>query len=640
MINEEQTDETAFKSQQECNIRTTTIYVLRPPPQHCFDRPWIFSSDNNIILRHPLTSNPYFYKHSPNFDISNLHLTTLAVSHYSPDLPFDKLVVIPTPYSNRFTNTLLGLYDGGHLLGCHPYSNEWVKVSHNGVKMFDDLAVYKDKVYALDRQGTLYVIHINLNSCNSSISISESIVSRPLPLTVKRLGWRKRVVVDWNNVMYLVVRTTERMLEVYKVIMRENSKSITFIQVKGFDGNQVLFVTKDYYFFRRASQKFPGIEYKNCIVFTEGAFPRYGSGPSGSFWEFSPFSEELGFESSGEEDLAVFRLGNRRFGKVGDNEAFPKIDWSPPGWIFDALSVSAAEFPSHLSSDSLENPGRELEEDKGLDSDSKDENSGEVRAALKDSESEEEYGSASLQEDVYHVSPSLFTPESRTIDTQTPSLSATENEITRALLSLNGWNNNVTDEEIPRKNITELVPRASTSCTTTARCKSGSATTKFEGFDISIDSVSTLEKIWLKHGNIVQNSVMRNRDIIAMSLESLVTMVRILDDTSAQSLSDEEVEYLESTLSDLEYNLFKVDWLIPSIEKAQNFHKSKPLMESLNNLSHLRSQAKDRRAILLEELTKLDVEENKWKEEMTKISKMIPSYGQVKFDEPIGSGLT
>ncbi|XP_074285245.1 uncharacterized protein LOC141610859 [Silene latifolia] len=289
----------------------------------------------------------------------------------------------------------------------------------------------------------------------------------------------------------------------------------------------------------------------------------------------------------------------------------------------------------------LYNSGRdeELEGIDDSDSQDEDEEEGTMQFSLYSQEKKDDEmhvntsteGGSSLQEDVCHVSPSLSRPEPGTSDSQTPSLSTTKKDITRTLLSPNGGNN-ATKEGTSRNNITELVPRASTSSTI--------ATAKFEGFDIRIDSVSTLEKIWRKHGNIVEKSVMRNRDIIAMCLESLATMVRILDETSAMSLSDREVDYLVSTLSDLRHNRFKVDWLIPSVEKAEQFHTSRPLMESFNNLSQLCSDAKDRRAKLLEQLTKLDEEVNNWKEEMAKILNMIPSCGQVKFDEPIGSGLT
>ncbi|XP_074285254.1 uncharacterized protein LOC141610865 isoform X2 [Silene latifolia] len=461
----------------------------------------------------------------------------------------------------------------------------------------------------------------------------------------------------------------EKFFEVFRLMRR--GMGFIWKVVRGFEGNKVLFMARDYCFFRKASRKFPGREYKNCIVFSEAAFPQYGN----DCWEFSK-SDDRQFS---EEDIAVFRLGDQVFAREGENSCFPKIDWSPPGWVFNVSSFSAAEFQKRTVSVSSSQSER--------DPDIADKNDGEVQSDLKDTNSKDEdeqeemetefgsqdqdecgvesdldnqdqedgniqsdsnsqenegvelhanaisEGGAALHEGVCYVSPSLFSPETGTIVTQAPCLSATEKEITGTVLSLN---------ETLRNNITELVPGACTFSTTVRERSdsSDSATSVFEGFDIRPDLVPTLQKIWQKHGNILENSAVRSDDIIARGLESLATIVRILGDNSALSLNDNQANYLVSTLSDLRYIRFKVDWLVPLVEKAEKLHKSKPLVESLNSLSQLSTQAKKRRLVLLEELTKLDVEENKRKEEMAKVSKMIPFCGQVKFDEPLETGLT
>ncbi|XP_074285266.1 uncharacterized protein LOC141610875 [Silene latifolia] len=216
----------------------------------------------------------------------------------------------------------------------------------------------------------------------------------------------------------------------------------------------------------------------------------------------------------------------------------------------------------------------------------------------------------------------------------TPSLYAVEQAVTKTLLRMNSTNDAV-EEETSGKNITHAIPKAPTSSTTESM-----GTTKFEGLEIRSDLIPTLQKIWQKHGNIIKDSIVRSGDIVARALESLAIMVRILEDNPAQSLSDSQADYLTSTLSDLRNICFKVYWLVSFVEKALKVHRSKPLVESLNNLSQLSSQVKERRAILLDEVAKLNEEENKLKEEMGKISKMIPFSGQVKFDEPIGAGFT
>ncbi|KAK9666264.1 hypothetical protein RND81_14G172500 [Saponaria officinalis] len=140
--------------------------------------------------------------------------------------------------------------------------------------------------------------------------------------------------------------------------------------------------------------------------------------------------------------------------------------------------------------------------------------------------------------------------------------------------------------------------------------------------------------------NIIENSIMCGGDIVARALELLATMVQILEENSAESLSDCQADYLSSTLSDLRCIRFDVSWLIPCVEKAVKQYKSKPLLDSLNNLSQLISQVKERKAILLDEVAILREEENKLMDVTVKVSKTIPFSGEVKFDELVGSGLT
>ncbi|KAK9666278.1 hypothetical protein RND81_14G173600 [Saponaria officinalis] len=133
---------------------------------------------------------------------------------------------------------------------------------------------------------------------------------------------------------------------------------------------------------------------------------------------------------------------------------------------------------------------------------------------------------------------------------------------------------------------------------------------------------------------------MRSGGIIANVLESLATMVQLLENNSVQSLSDSQADYLSSTLSNLQIMCFKVHWLVSFVEKAVKLHKSKPLVDSLNKLTDLSSQVKECRAILVDKVAQLTEKENKLKKEMAKVSKLIPFSGQIEFDEPLGSGLT
>ncbi|XP_074287579.1 uncharacterized protein LOC141612671 [Silene latifolia] len=673
------TDESAF-TRRHNHLHTTTVHHLTLPDPLPSDRPWIFTSSSATpaVFLHPLTSKPYSnFPH--NLDVSQFDCSTLAVS-YHLDSPYhvDKLLVchgskhLTKPTSFQLNNninecTILALYGGGELQACPRFfeaeekedGSPWVKLSEPGVK-FDDIAFHKGVIYAVGRQRR--ITSIDVHQSTRKISIAKTLDNSGPP---RRFGWRKRFVVNGENLnLYLVVRTEEEVFKVYKRKKRVMCRNeIAWEVVKGFEGDKVLFMSRDHYFFRNAFKKFPGREYKNCIVFSEAAFPWYGL----DCWEFTQ-SDDF---SRCEDDIVIFRLNDGTFARDGENPCFPKIDWSPPAWIFDASPLPADEFRSNVPPECHSQSERGPDEDEGLKSASRDENDGGLLSDLKDLDSkvkeeqeETEYafcnkdqyqkgmgsGSGSdsqdqedrkmprdsnCQDEDMHTKAKI---EEDTTEGMALSLSTGEEEIVRTLLSMSSGSDAI-EEGISGRNIIHLIPKPSTSCTTQSD-KGDSETIKFEGFDIRSDLVPTLKKIWLKHGNIVKDTIVHNSNIIATSLEALAIMVRELEDNSAHSFSDGQARYLTSTLSDLKCMRFEVDWLSSFVETALTIHKSKSLVESLNNLRLLSSQAKERRGILLDELTKIDVEETKRKEEIEKMSEIISFYGQAMFDEPVGAGLT
>ncbi|XP_074285271.1 uncharacterized protein LOC141610878 isoform X1 [Silene latifolia] len=663
-------------------LHANTVYLLRPPRSLSSDRPWIIypttNSDGTVTLRHPLSSKPLLCSLPRNFDFSKLHPSGIAVSYqYSGS---DKLVVVPSPPFSAGTSVdarqciLLALYDGGKLKGCPPVPAQppsppspWVKLLPS--EKLDDIAVSRGYIYAVSRQGRTKLI----DYCKASRYVN---ICKTLIHGSGQFGWRKRLVVDEND-LYLVVRLKEKLFQVF--MLKWRVKEVYWDAIKEFKGKKVLFMAKDHYFFRRASRKFPGREYKNCIVFHEAAFPQYEN----DCWVFRQFTKSQGRDQFGvinkfDDEIAVFRLDDRSFAREGENSSFPKIYWSPPAWIFKASSVSvpADEFQcrsASVSSSQLERDENDGEVQSDLKvSNSKDkEKQNEMESDLKvckdkekQKEMESEFGNQDQdQEGVesdsdsqdqddgkmhcdsdgqgkhdggMHSKTNIEDDTSLQEDTVTLSLSTVEEAATKTLVTMNSGNYAI-EQETSGKNITHSVHKASTSSTTEIH-KIESTTTKFEGFDIRSDLIPTLQKIWRKHENIIKDSIVRSGDIVARALESLAIMVRILEDNPAQSLSDSQADYLTSTLSDLRNICFKVYWLVPFVEKALKVHRSKPLVESLNNLSQLSSQVKERKTILLDELAKLNDEENKLREEMAKVSKIF--YGQVNFDEPIGAGLT
>ncbi|KAL2935719.1 hypothetical protein RDABS01_018837 [Bienertia sinuspersici] len=170
--------------------------------------------------------------------------------------------------------------------------------------------------------------------------------------------------------------------------------------------------------------------------------------------------------------------------------------------------------------------------------------------------------------------------------------------------------------------------------------QSNNSTIKFKGLDIRSNFLQTLQNIWSKHGNLIENSLIRNGDMVSRALESLAQAILILEQTSVQSLSDSQVDYLKSTLSDLQCMRFKVDWLVPYVDKAVQLHKSKPLIDSRDQLLSCKAKVQERRSKLYEELAELDKLEKELEEDVANASKFIPVSGNVDMDQPIGWGLS
>lgn len=55
--------------------------------------------------------------------------------------------------------------------------------------------------------------------------------------------------------------------------------------------------------------------------------------------------------------------------------------------------------------------------------------------------------------------------------------------------------------------------------------------------------------------------------LLTWALESLAKIIIILQKDSGRSLDDAQAIYLDSILLDLELMHFKIDWLVPFIEK-------------------------------------------------------------------------
>ncbi|KAL2935716.1 F-box protein SKIP23 [Bienertia sinuspersici] len=188
-------------------------------------------------------------------------------------------------------------------------------------------------------------------------------------------------------------------------------------------------------------------------------------------------------------------------------------------------------------------------------------------------------------------------------------------------------NNSITMDSIVIGNLHSSKAQDSNSCT---------STTSFEGVKIRSNLLPTLQTIWAKQGNILEESRIRNGDLLAKALESLATAFLILKNSSGRSLTKIQADYLDSTLCDLQQMHFKVDWLTPFVEKALAVYKSKPLIDSLKEFDEAKIRAQETKLKVLDELAKLDEVE----EDREFIFEKIPVLESVDLDQCLGEGLS
>ncbi|XP_056684587.1 uncharacterized protein [Spinacia oleracea] len=576
---------------------SSSIILLRPrgvSGSSC--TPWmVFSvkmSEGTNLFFHPFFGTPLI-NIPQNLDLSQFHTSQIFVAKHK--LVISNINSLSPLFSVESLMWLYRIYD---------YESKGIKYlsmikGECWDEQTDDIVDFRRSICSIDRKGNIYHLY---SSTKFPVSKTLHCAAACYEMELHEISYRKRLVTSpscFKN-LYLVARKKET-FKVYQLSMQcWLSKSWNCVEVQSFgnkDGGLVLFVTRDYIFFASA-EEFPGCQLRNCIVFTHDAFPSY-----------SGVDFEIPKDKGG---IYLYQLGgnSHAFMPISSYPGFPLHLCSPPSWVFQVPPSQ-----SHRVADKEKN---------------------EEKQPVQSCED-----GASLQERTQHECAPPFEPEPETQISEISAVSADEKNTTGSP-TMNAINHLADeDPEISREDILHSVSRAYITSANQSN-RSDSSTIKFEGLDIKPSLVPTLQKIWSKHGNIIEDSVMCNGDMIARALESLATMVLILEGNSVRSLSDCQVDYLSSALSDLKCMRFKVDWLIPCVEKAVGLYKSKPVIETLNKLSQLEDQAKERRSNLLAELDKLDGIQKELKEDKANLSKMISFSGEVDMDLdiPLGGGLS
>ncbi|KAL2935710.1 hypothetical protein RDABS01_018828 [Bienertia sinuspersici] len=121
---------------------------------------------------------------------------------------------------------------------------------------------------------------------------------------------------------------------------------------------------------------------------------------------------------------------------------------------------------------------------------------------------------------------------------------------------------------------------------------SQTTTSKVEGPLSKPETLAILHKALAKHGNLVEGlencSTYKLTPVYVGKI--LAKVINILQNNSAKTLTENQAQYMVSTLATLQQMKLKVDWLVPFVEKAFVLHKCKPWLNALSNAEILKNE--------------------------------------------------
>ncbi|KAL2935856.1 hypothetical protein RDABS01_018974 [Bienertia sinuspersici] len=319
---------------------------------------------------------------------------------------------------------------------------------------------------------------------------------------------------------------------------------------------------------------------RSYSFFVSGAeFPGFKDCIIFSYDAFRPYANQAESKFAGKE-IQIFQLGDNhngdgKFRPLSSFPGFPMEVFSPPSWV---LQAQTSAFPSDSQSDP--------EEDEMMEPCPTNQEAG-----------------ASAEE---HVSAPSCTSKPEEQSTEIPSTSA-----------------------VMHKKAPDTAQNK-----TSMECDSN--TQFYEGLDIKSNLLPTLQIAWNKHGNLVGDKTVRSRDMLVCALESLAKMIKMLQSTTARTLTDSLANDLDSIMFDLQCAGLKVDWLVPFVDRALAIRKNKPLIESIMAIEEEKAQAdEEEREFLMQSAKK----KQELEEKRVSVSSNLPFSEPFDLDQCLGEGL-
>ena len=207
------------------------------------------------------------------------------------------------------------LYDNGNLATIR-LKDEYERLEgYSSIGKFDDLVMFKQKIYVIDRKGRVYSMMFR------QFGLSKIVHE---PIGKGHANDRRKRLVESNGELYLIYRSHECYKNVMFKVFKLNERLMKWDEVKGIGNDQVLFVTLDGSFFvpKKDIYGWKG----NCIVFSRNSFPTYNDTLKGDRDVFKTWKKT-------ELDVAVFDFESGDCGPIACYPKYSDVFWPSLDWI-------------------------------------------------------------------------------------------------------------------------------------------------------------------------------------------------------------------------------------------------------------------------------------------------------------------
>lgn len=162
---------------------------------------------------------------------------------------------------------------------------------------------------------------------------------------------------------------------------------------------------------------------------------------------------------------------------------------------------------------------------------------------------------------------------------------------------------------------------------------------KFEELCIGSDHVYILQKVWVRHGNILAGCNVHSKRMISCALESLAELIIILQGNTGRTLTEVQCNDITSILCDLKHMNLRVEWLSPFVEKAVALHISKPIIAALAELDKAIARAIEMKMKVSNDLINMDELVKELEKDRIQLFERMPISGPVDLDQCLAKRL-